>query len=696
MKTTPRICCPAQGLHAVWRKALLCLIFLLSAGGETAMADDVIRVTGKVVSADRKLPLYGVSVIDASTKRKIATTDEDGRFAVDTYANGTLRFTMVGAEPASVKVKGQTYIEVQMVSIDVSLGTAEAVAERIKDEVAVEKTTIEIRGNWMYIPIRVRLPREMFKKDRRLVVQPFLKNLTKKRTTAMRPLVYDAQEYNLTQNRMYGFDMDGAQGDPLAQYVIVRHDSLRDSRTRQDIFGHTDSVYSEDRRDSYSCEVHVAMENYNRIIYRDTSVVAQGTVDPLRWLEWTAEPVVFNNSAYYPQQEKQLRDSKGEINLQFMLGKAVLIDSPQNEEELAKLRESIYNVTQQKDASLQALSITGIASPEGSYKSNLKLANSRMAFAMDYMRAQLPDSVRRNAKFTQEASVASWKDVAALMRRDTLTDEASQVEQVVQRYGDRGAGAAMKRLPFYKSLLLDKYLPKLRRVDYRLNYAIFRQLTLEEIKQLYDKDYRQLSRFEFFQLYRNEANDSIREKYCRQALEMYPSFMVAANDLQVILIDKDQPEADLLTPFAGKDAPLEVNVNHVIALVKTGHYSAADTLLQYLPDDERSRTIKVVAQAYCGHYAEAFDEVSAMSRQNKVVMLLAMKRNKEALTACGELPDSLALTHYLKAIALNRTDDAVNAEIELRRSFRMDPTLFAKAREDGDVNTLLTDEEMAQ
>lgn len=149
-------------------------------------------------------------------------------------------------------------------------------------------------------------------------------------------------------------------------------------------------------------------------------------------------------------------------------------------------------------------------------------------------------------------------------------------------------------------------------------------------------------------------------------------------------------------PFAGKKAPVEVNINHIIASVKSGRYEAADTLLQYLPDNEQTRTIKAVAQAYSGRYAEAFDVVSAMSPQNKIVMLLAMKRNKEALTACNELPDSLALKHYLKAIALNRTDDAVNAEVELRKSFRLDPSLLAKAREDGDVNTLLTDEEMAQ
>lgn len=53
----------------------------------------------------------------------------------------------------------------------------------------------------------------------------------------------------------------------------------------------------------------------------------------------------------------------------------------------------------------------------------------------------------------------------------------------------------------------------LRSVGYTMNYSIFRNLTLDEIKELYKKDYKKLSNYEFFRLYRSEPNDSVREKY---------------------------------------------------------------------------------------------------------------------------------------------------------------------------------------
>ena len=81
-----------------------------------------------------------------------------------------------------------------------------------------------------------------------------------------------------------------------------------------------------------------------------------------------------------------------------------------------------------------------------------------------------------------------------------------------------------------------------------------------------------LSRYEFFQLYRNEPDEAKREHIIRQALEISPSFMVAANDLQVMLLEQKRPDPELLKPFANKKAPIEVSINHAVALLETGRY----------------------------------------------------------------------------------------------------------------------------
>ena len=85
--------------------ASLGLLLLFALPANIAYAQNVVRVTGKVISKEKRKPQMGVNITDERTKRLLAQTDEDGRFAVSLRDNGTLRFTMVGAEPVVVKVK---------------------------------------------------------------------------------------------------------------------------------------------------------------------------------------------------------------------------------------------------------------------------------------------------------------------------------------------------------------------------------------------------------------------------------------------------------------------------------------------------------------------------------------------------------------------------------------------------------------
>ena len=300
-------------------------------------------------------------------------------------------------------------------------------------------------------------------------------------------------------------------------------------------------------------------------------------------------------------------------------------------------------------------------------------------------------------KFQSKAQVAPWSEVSRLMHADSLNAEADQVDAIIKRYANIDQqGAAIRRLPFYGKTILTRYLPQLRRVGYEMNYSVFRQLTLEEIQALYAKDYRQLSRFEFFKLYRAQNDSTEREKIIRQALEVYPSFMTAANDLQSILITRHKPEAALLVPFAGERAPQVVNTNHIIALLASGRYAQADSVAAFVPDNEQTHLLLAVNAVLNGRYEENFNTVAQTGRRNELVMLLAMKRNKEALELSKELPDNEALSHYLRATCLNRMDRPVEADVELKKAIQMDPSLKEIAHIDGDVNDLLEEKEKTQ
>ena len=680
-----------MSLSNIRRLMTVLLLFVTSLG---ALAQsEIIRVTGKVVDSKKGEPLGFVNVTDMETKRLVAQTNVDGRFSVNVHANTTLRFSMIGAEVMSVKLRGRDSLMVQMIMTDVALGTVETVAKRVVNRVIVEPTPMEIVGNTVYFKNVVGVPSKMFGHNRRLVAQRVFKNKTRKQTVIMRPLVYDAVEYNQTQDRLYSFDMKGKNGDPLAPFVLIKNDTLRDKKVdHRDSFMYMDSLYVKNPDDDFQAVTLLAIEDYNRIVFRDTLVTSKGKINPMRWLDYSFGASEITDEALYPKAIPQLRDSRGNIDLRFPIGKAAFDpEEAHNAAEISKLKAQIQDIAATRDATVQALSINGTSSPDGRYASNLALARRRMEYAISYFRSQMPEKLRSGMKFSSNASVAPWSEVAKLLRADSLEEEADKVEAVMKLYKGDAVSQKMKRLPFYSKLLLNKYLPMLRSVGYTMSYSIYRNLTLDEIKDLYKKDYRKLSDYEFFKLYRSEENDAQREKYLRQALEVSPSFMIAANDLAALLIKHDKPDADVLRKFAGEKAPEVVNRNQMVALLANHEYQAADSLAAYVPATAENHLLLAVSGAFMGDYEANYDAIAPTGLRNEVVLLLAMKKNEVALEKSKMLTDDDAVTHYIKAICLHRSNDtniAAEANRELKKALELDPELIEIAEGDADLNEL--------
>ncbi len=680
-----------MSLSNIRRLMTVLLLFVMSLG---ALAQsEIIRVTGKVVDSKKGEPLGFVNVTDMETKRLVAQTNVDGRFSVNVHANTTLRFSMIGAEVMSVKLRGRDSLMVQMIMTDVALGTVETVAKRVVNRVIVEPTPMEIVGNTVYFKNVVGVPSKMFGLNRRLVAQRVFKNKTRKQTVIMRPLVYDAVEYNQTQDRLYSFDIKRKNGDPLAPFVLIKNDTLRDKKVdHRDSFMYMDSLNVKNPDDDFQAVTLLAIEDYNRIVFRDTLVTSKGKINPMRWLDYSFGASEITDEALYPKAIPQLRDSRGNIDLRFPIGKAAFDpEEAHNAAEISKLKAQIQDIAATRDATVQALSINGTSSPDGRYASNLALARRRMEYAISYFRSQMPEKLRSGMKFSSNASVAPWSEVAKLLRADSLEEEADKVEAVMKLYKGDVVSQKMKRLPFYSKLLLNKYLPMLRSVRYTMSYSIYRNLTLDEIKDLYKKDYRKLSDYEFFKLYRSEENDAQREKYLRQALEVSPSFMIAANDLAALLIKHNKPDADVLRKFAGEKAPEVVNRNQMVALLANHEYQAADSLAAYVPATAENRLLLAVSGAFMGDYEANYDAIAPTGLRNEVVLLLAMKKNEVAFEKSKMLTHDDDVTHYIKAICLHRSNDtniAAEANRELKKALELDPELIEIAEGDADLNEL--------
>ena len=663
-------------------KHILLLIIALMAGCLQVRAQKT-EIKGTVLD-DEGEPAISIVIRDTDENGEVyGVTDYDGHFRIQADPATSLHFSGLTYMPKVVKLKGKTTINVVLSYESQKLDEVVVVAKRIVNKITPEPTDIEIVGNQYIIRPKIKIPKEMFRPNTRIVVQPMLVNQTRKSQLLFRPAVVTGKQYAIMLERMMEFDLSK---DPLSPYY---QKTLRVNGN--EVLAYTDSLYLVSPDDDCRCDIYMYLVNYSRVLYKDTVVIAKGTVNPMRFFDYKAPAKRITDNKYLPRHEKQLRGDKGEVSLTFVVNKAQIDDlDPNNAIELEKMQRRLLEVQNSPDTEFLSFVVTGVSSPEGYYAGNLKLAQRRTQEAGSKMFGclrpatvnALRDSIRTGAR------VEAWETIAAWMRRDSLSTEG--LEAAIGKYpGDMDRQyREIRSLPEYPVILKD-YLPRSRRVEYSFTYLVLRLLTDEEIRRMYEEDYRKLTKYEFWRMCGNEKNDSIREEICRRALTVYPEFMVAANELAVLLIHKEKADVKLLEPFVSDKAPLEVLNNQVAALLAHREFTRADSVAGLMPDNPQTDEIRAIARAFNGNFQEAYDRFAFKGGINEVVLLLAMKRNEEAWEKAQALPDNEAKSYYLRAVCANRMDLIVEAAAFLKQAVARDPELMNVARIDGDVSDLV-------
>lgn len=658
------------------KQAILILLLLC----QLPLLAQKIRVQG-TVRGDNKLPIAGAMIYDNATNEICGSTNDDGKFSILVDRNVTLLFSSVGSKEHREKLRGRMQLDVMLIMEAIALSEVEIVSQ-VKNKVIPEPTDIEVKGNYFHLRTKFRIPKQMFKSHTRLVVQPTITNVTTRTSRRMKPVVVDGENYIITQNRLYGFNQDG---DPLHSFVITK-----DSLYEGEIALYHDSMFVKNPRHDYKADVDISLENYNRIIYTDSAMIARGTVNPLRFFEFNLASMNLTGEQYLPKPEMQLCEDKGEVRLNFRPSKAEIDpDDPESQRQLRVLQTNLRNIEQDPNTTLLSFSIHGIASPDGRHDKNVLLAKSRTENAMKQILSQLSGSSRQYMKLNSSSDVAKWESVVTLMQRDSLPEAKKLQEAISKKAGNPDAQwRAAISLPFYRKLVSTDYLPRLRRVEYTYTYSVYRHLTSAEIRVMYNKDYKKLTRHEFYQLIKDAQGDEY-EKLCRQALEVYPKFLWAANELSAYLIKNERADVSVLEPFVDAKAPVSVMVNQSVASLQEGNFTKADSIIRLLPADASFDELKSVVSVLNGNYQLGYDLYAKQGGLNEVLILLAMKRNQEAWDKAQQLPTDNARCLYMKAVAANRLDKVMEALMALEQSFALDPSLRELAKLDGDVLDLL-------
>lgn len=642
-----------------------------------------VEIRGSVID-DEGEPAISIVIRDQNEKGDVyGITDLDGKFKIMADPNTTLHFSGFAYASKTVKLKGKTTINV-VISYEASMIDEVVITtKKVVDKLLPEPTDIEIVGNQYIIHPKVKIPKEMYKPNTRIVVQPMLVNITRKTQSLFRPAVVTGKEYAITLERMMEFDLSR---DPLAAFQ-----EKTQKIDKNEVIAYVDSLYMDNPDDECRCDIYMYLVEYKKLAYKDTVVIAKGTVNPMRFFTYQADGMKIRDEKYIPKPQKQQRGDRGEVKLNFLINSATIDEKdPNNQRELEKMRLRLQEIETDPNSEFLSFSVKGVSSPEGPYQSNLKLAQKRTDSTLKRIFGFLNGgtiNAIKDSTYT-EGVVASWEEVAELMERDSLPTD--KLREIINCYPDNMASqySRILRLPEYRNVILTTYLPRLRRVEYSFNYSVMRLLNDEEIRIMYKQDYKKLVPYEFWRIYLDADNDSTREVICRQALEQYPKFMIMANELAALLIEQKKADSKLLEPFVSRSAPTELLCNQVIALMDERAYNRADSIIDFLPDNDMTQDVRAIVGAYNGHFEDAYERFGTQGGINEVVLLMAMKQNEEAWEKAQELPDE-PLSYYLRAACANRLDKVSEAYAFIKRALNEDPSLKEIAQIDGDVTDLL-------
>lgn len=396
------------------------------------------EISGTVTDDDGQ-PAMSIVIKDKTEKGEVyGITDYNGHFTIKADPTTSLHFSGLTYAPKVVKVKGKQRINVVLSFDTHQLDEVVVVAKRIADKLTPEPTDIEIVGNHYIIHPKVKIPKEMFKPNSRVIVQPMLVNVTRGTQRLFRPAVVTGKEYAITLERMMEFDLSQ---DPLHPYYekSKRVDG-------NEVIAYADSLYMDNPDDECRCDIFMYLVNYRKTTYQDTVVIAKGTINPMRFFDFNIGAKKMTDEKYIPRPKKQMRGDKGQVNLTFLLNSPKIDESDANNtRELNRMRERLSHVDNDPNAEFMAFSITAISSPEGLYQNNLKLAWKRAVTAKETILELLnPGTVMAmRDSICMDARVDTWESVAARMEKDSVpTGESGKPSHGIPTTRTRNTGAS--------------------------------------------------------------------------------------------------------------------------------------------------------------------------------------------------------------------------------------------------------------
>lgn len=221
------------------------------------------------------------------------------------------------------------------------------------------------------------------------------------------------------------------------------------------------------------------------------------------------------------------RSESGQAYLDFAVNRAEIVPGYKNNAaELQKIYGLIESLKKDPDATITGITITGYASPEGTYQSNLHLSNRRATALKNQVKTLygFPESM-----FSVSGQGEDWATLDTLVSHSDMTDKYAILEII--RGTDIFDGRESKLMALAGGTsyhyLKSHLFPRLRRSEYELHYTVV-PFTVEKGKEVFKTNPGNLSLNEMFLIANTyEAGSDAYNEVFETAARIFPASDVA-------------------------------------------------------------------------------------------------------------------------------------------------------------------------
>lgn len=347
---------------------------------------------------------------------------------------------------------------------------------------------------------------------------------------------------------------------------------------------------------------------------------------------------------------------KGVANLQFVINRYdINLEMGDNRRELEDMVNTLGPILNDPLAELGSITITGMASADGSLAFNTPLARNRAEAARKWLINRLEVSPRLRGRITVDSRPEGWQPVLDAMTAAGNPDSV-RVKDILVRYAaenDDVQERHIRRLPIWNRIKAD-YLQKDRKVEYVYTYTLKSFTSDAELLDMYGKRPDAFNEEELLRV-ATLARGHERKKEVYQTIQRYfPQSQVAANNLAVLYLREGKTEkAREILGRLSEYSPEAINTL-AASYVYANDYERAIELLRDNAELPEARYNLGLLKAKQRKLAEAYELLQPFGDLSSAISALSVNRNDEAKRMLDALPDKSPLAEYVRSLAAAR------------------------------------------